>query len=118
MKKAVIPDIKIWCLPDDPEKKLKKLLKQIVDVAISIPELGVKSEADILVLFPEDKMKFGLGDEILVEISISSDHSVSTKNRLVAKIGAVISALYPNSRINCKTITFDPKKEAFWTSYV
>ena len=66
--------VKIWCLPvlRDPlyqEKQLLELHNMIVATTMGIPEFGVQSEKDMLNLFPADMMKYGLGKEILIEVT-------------------------------------------------
>ena len=66
-----MPIIKVWCLPaDQNEEQLNTLHKKIVSAVIGIPELELKDENDMTCLFPPDSMKYGLGDEIIVEIEV------------------------------------------------
>jgi len=60
--------IKVWCLPTLSQEALLSLFKDIVAAVVAIEKLGVKSENEMLVLFPPDTMTYGLGKEVLVEV--------------------------------------------------
>jgi len=111
--------IKVWCLPaDQDEETLNLLHKEIVKAVVSISELGVKGENDMVCLFPADLMKYGLGEEIVIEIDGLPDtprKSTSVPMRLAENVGISVSALYPKARIKCTAEEFNPSK-AVWIS--
>lgn len=97
--------IKVWCLPGDlTESELQSLFWTIVASVKSIEELGVKSEKDVLVLFPTDRMEFGLGEEILAEISGGDfpfqERTEEVKSQLIASVGEVIQKRFPNAEVS------------------
>ncbi|HEY4496794.1 MAG TPA: hypothetical protein VI432_01415 [Candidatus Paceibacterota bacterium] len=63
----ITPIIKVWCLDITDETELHSLHNAIVDAVIAIPELGVKSESDMISLYPPDLMRYGLGEAVIVE---------------------------------------------------
>jgi hypothetical protein len=74
--------VKVWGLSSElTEEQLRSLFDQILDLAKSIPELKVSSERDILVLYPSDRMVFGLGNDLYVEI-----HHTSLKDSKLSRI--------------------------------
>lgn len=95
--------IEVKCLPDTPEEDLRKLYKAIVTSVRSIPELGIKDEIEMLVLFPKDMMQFGLGTNILIEISrFRTDSDPIKHGKLLAKkVGEVVSSQYITARVDC-----------------
>ena len=64
-----MPVIKVWCLPQMTEEQLNKLHKNIVQAVVGITELGLKDESDMTCLFPPDMMSYGLGEEIVIEVT-------------------------------------------------
>ena len=60
--------VKVWCLPRQTEAQLQSLHRALVAATVT-PDIGVKGENDMMVLFPPDMMDYGLGSEILVEVS-------------------------------------------------
>ena len=109
--------IKVWCLPDQKEEKLRKLYKEIVDVVIGMAGLlpKITDQNDMVVLYPSDLMKYGLGEEIIVEITGVGDCGYA-RNRLARKIGITIHVLYPMSRIECFVNSFNPLMGT-WSSF-
>lgn len=111
--------VKVWCLPSDQsEENLNRLHKTIVRAVKYISQLGVKDENDMACLLPPDLMQYGLGEEIIIEISGLPD--VPKENRkvcrsLAVRVGRNVSVLYPEARINCSARIFDSSEEV-WTS--
>lgn len=92
-------NIKVWCLPAEwSEKEFCLLHNKLVQSAIEISELGIKSEKDMLNLFPQDRMMYGLGTEILVEIS-GIKRAEGIQHLFSFKVGEVLKDLLPNSNI-------------------
>lgn len=115
--------IKVWCLPlEQTEDDLNRLHQAIVAAVISIVELGLKSENDMFCLFPPDRMKYGLGNEILVEVSGLKNDSEEVREvrRQIRKylresIGKSVKGLYPEAIVQCDTTVIDPSDE-IWIS--
>ncbi len=109
--------IKVWCLPSDQsEDDLNRLHRAIVEAAVSVPELCLQDENDMVCLFPADLMAYGLGEEIIVEIDDLFDMSRSqgVRMRLAECVGKSISTLYPEAKIQCFVSSLDPSR-GFWT---
>jgi len=58
-----------WCLPDIGKSRLNMLHQELVRAVKNVPVLGVTSKKDITCLFPADMMQYGLGTEIIVEVT-------------------------------------------------
>lgn len=116
-----MPVIKVWCLPaNQTEEDLNKLHKAIVAAVVSIKKLGLKNENDMTCLFPPDQMQYGLGSEIIIEVSgllVKDERTLAVRQDLAWKLGEAIQGLYPNAKIECFVQTFDPAKDACWFSY-
>ena len=64
-----MPVVRVSCLPWNlTEDNLRDIHRSIVAGAVSVPEVGVKDEKTMTVLFPPDMMEYGLGSEIIVEV--------------------------------------------------
>jgi|SRR3989344_2217834 len=113
----VKPVVKVYCLPKLKEDRLQKLHKAIVATAlVALDGFGIKSEADLLVLFPPDSMKYGLGSEILVEVDLPMHPDVRHVHfdEIAAKFGKVVKKFFPKSFVQCTPYRFDPANS--WTS--
>lgn len=114
-----MPIIKVWCLPaNQSEEDLRKLHKTIVAAVIGVSELGLKDQNDMTCLFPPDLMKYGLGEEIIIEVTGLFDKPERTdevRQKLAKSIGEGVQALYPDAKIECSVEVMNPTK-GFWTS--
>ncbi len=114
-----MPVIKVWCLPlRQTEADLKRLHQEIVKAVTSIPEFGLKDENDMTCLFPPDLMKYGIGEEIIIEIGglfEKPERTHEVRQRLAKSVGKVVKELYPEAEIKCSVETIDPSK-GFWSS--
>lgn len=113
-----MPVIKVWCLKDDQtEEELNTLHKKIVAAVIEIPEMELKDENDMTCLFPPDSMKYGLGNEIIVEIEVFNKPKRTTKvlQKLAKNVGSAVKKLYPTAKVECSIHRFKPE-EGFWSS--
>jgi len=111
-----MPVIKVWCLPKSSERKLNKVFKGIVSAVESVSELGLMGEKDMTVLFPTDMMKYGLGTEIIVEVTglfMKSERTNEVRQRLARAIGIIIKGLFPKAMVECFVYPFDPA-QGFW----
>ncbi len=116
-----MPVIKIWCLPVQDEHALQTLHKAVVAAVVGIPELKLKDETDMTVLFPPDMMKYGLGSEIIVEVGglfKKPERTDSVLQRLASDLGGAVELLYPEAKVECFiSPPIDPAK-GFWASDV
>lgn len=115
-----MPIIKVWCLPaDQAEEDLNRLHKAIVAAVVSIRELGFTDESSMTVLFPPDLMSYGLGTEIIVEISglfCKPERTQEVRNRLASSVGAAVYELYPDTnKVECLVSSHNPF-DGLWTS--
>lgn len=115
-----MPIIKIWCLPpNQSEEKLNALHNNIVKAVTGIKELELKSEKDLTNLFVPDLMQYGLGTEIVIEITglfLKLERTCEVRNRLAKAVGEAVKSLYPDTeKIECLIYSFNPA-DGFWTS--
>lgn len=106
--------VKVWCLPaDQPEDVLRRLHLTIVEEVFKMRVLEVNDEDDMVVLFPPDLMKYGLGKEIVVEVSGLLEKPEITDgvcNELAFNLGARVCHFYQNSRVVCFVQTQNPNR--------
>ena len=114
-----MPVIKVWCLPPSDEQKLNQLHQAIVRAVASIPELNVTNEKDITCLFPSDLMQYGLGTEIIVEISglyKKPERTDEVRAQLAERVGQAVQQEYPDTElVECFVYSFEPS-QGFWSS--
>ena len=99
--------IKTWCLPNDlSEEELNNLHKAIVNAVISIPETLIKNESGMLNLFPKDMMSYGLGNEIVIEITkVPANCSRPVLIKLAKSIALAVRKMLPEARIiECEAV--------------
>ena len=111
-----MPVIKVWCLPKLSQKKLEYLFVEIVRAVKNFRELGVKSERDMVVLFPTDAMKYGLGSEIIVEVTglfVKPELTDGVRQRLAQALGIVVKEFLPKAMVEVFVFPFDPA-QGFW----
>jgi phenylpyruvate tautomerase PptA (4-oxalocrotonate tautomerase family) len=115
-----MPLIKVWCLPKTGERKLNQLFKAIVQAVASVTELGLKDEKSMTVLFPLDMMKYGLGTEIIVEVTglfVKNERTLDVRQHLAANLGTTLKQFFPKTeKVECLVYTFNPMLEGFWSS--
>ena len=113
-----MPVIKVWCLPKQTEKELSVLHQEIVKAVTSVPELKLKDENDMTCLFPPDLMSYGLGTEIIVEISglvEKPERTQEVRQQLAKNVGEAVKSLFPNAMVECFITSLKPE-QGFWTS--
>jgi len=113
-----MPVIKVWCLPDMKEEELNRLHQGIVGAVCSVKELGLNSENDMTTLFPVDKMKYGLGKDIVVEITGLTDkpeRTLEVRQTLARHVGMFTSGFFPDARIEVFVYPDDQKRDVFWS---
>jgi len=94
---------------------------QIIDFSIrkSYKIFGLKDETNMTNLFPPDQMQYGLGSEIIVEVSglfVKPERTFEVKQLLGSTLGEAIKALYPKAKVEVFVITFNQEQDAFWVS--
>lgn len=113
-----MPVIKVWCLPKSTERKLNQVFEGIVKAVESVPELGLKGKHSMTVLFPPDMMKFGLGTEIIIEVTglfIKPERNNEVRNRLAERLGKTLEEHFPKAMVECFVFPFD-HNQGFWTN--
>jgi len=109
-----MPVIKVWCLPDIGESRLNVLHQELVRAVTSVSELGVKTENDMTCLFPSDMMKYGLGTEIIIEVTglyEKPERTEAVRQRLAeALVGAVWGQFPETDLIECFVNPFNPSQ--------
>jgi len=99
-----MPIIKVWCLPKNiPEERLQILCKAIITTVENIAELSLTGKNAITVLFPSDRMEWGLGDEIVAEVAIFNkpERTEEVRAKLAEKIGRLLHGHFPSAKIEC-----------------
>lgn len=107
--------VKVWCLPKETEEALKALHSKIVSSVVEFGDLGCQDERDMAVLFPNDLMSYGLGTDIVVEITLPRVFCQGIQ-RLAENVGAVIFAAYPKAQVHCFAHLLDPRSCGLWMS--
>lgn len=114
-----MPIIKVWCLPAIDEPKLNELHQNIVRAVVDVPELGLKDEKDITCLFPPDMMKYGLGSEIVIEVTglfEKPERTDEVRERLARYLVLSVQELFPETElVECFVYSFNPS-QGFWSS--
>lgn len=100
------------------EEKIVRVYNGLCAAILSIVELGLQRD-QITFFFPPDRMKTGLGGEIIIFIEGLFEKPERTKEVKVRLARIVVSRaqdLFPEaSLIECFVETFDPQK-GFWSS--
>lgn len=115
-----MPVIKVWCLPEMEEAKLNDLHQAIVGAVSGVVELSLKDENDMTTLFPSDLMKYGLGTDIIVEITGLDDKPERTHDvlkRLAKNTGESVSSFFPDAKVECFVHPFNHNQNGFWSTH-
>ena len=112
--------IKVWCLPRMKEKQLNELHEHIVAAVVGIKELDLRDGGDMVCLFPSDMMLYGLGDEIIVEVTglFNKQPPEVIQAKLAKTLGKTVQKMFPQARVDCFVYPFDPKQGWWSTSLV
>jgi hypothetical protein len=107
--------IKSWCLSNNlSEEELNDLHNSIVKAVASVSEIGVNNESDMLNLFPSDMMNYGLGSEVVIEITgfpRKIDCGKSVRDKLAKAVGvAVKKNIREATLVTCRV--YSPDYEA------
>ncbi|MEI6842938.1 MAG: DNA-directed RNA polymerase subunit alpha C-terminal domain-containing protein [bacterium] len=113
-----MPIIKVWCLPKLPEEKLREIFQAMISAVESIEALGLKAGNSVTVLFPTDMMSYGIGEEIIIEVSglfKKAERTFSVRNQLAYNLGTAIQEFFPDALIECFIQSFN-MDQGFWSS--
>ncbi len=115
-----MPIIKVWCLPENQkEEDLRRLHQNIVAGVVSVPELGLQDEKSVTCLFIPDMMQYGLGSEIVVEVTglfEKPERTQQVRRLLAAAIGGRVKGLYHKATVEVFVYPFSPEVSGFWKS--
>jgi hypothetical protein len=115
-----MPVVKVWCLPSgQSEEALNTLHQAIVKAVVSVKELGLKDETNMTNLFPPDQMQYGLGSEIVIEVSglfVKPERTTTVRTLLARKLGMAVKNLYPEAKVEVFVNTFNQNDGGFWVS--
>lgn len=118
LKEKAMPVIKVWCLPaDQTEDDLRRLHQNIVAAVVAVPELGLRNENEMTCLFPPDLMQYGLGSEVIVEVTglfEKPERTPEVRNRLAQSIGERVKRLYPKAMVEVFVYPFNQDIGGFW----
>jgi hypothetical protein len=97
------------------EDRLKKLCETIIAAVESIPELGLAGKDAVTVLFPSDRMEWGLGEEIVAEVAIFNkpERTEEVRVKLAEKIGTLLHDSFPGAKIECFIYPLE-RLSGFW----
>ena len=117
--------VKVWCLPKTTEELLQELHKKIVAAVARVEGIGIKQESQMVCIFPSDMMSYGLGEEIIIEVTdmyeglrFSEEKLKWTRYLLAESIGKVVRAAFPDaSTIECRVFPRVPRQE-YWCSSI
>lgn len=99
------PVVKVWCLPESTEEELRALFEKIVETLCPIKNLGINNQTDLVILFPQDMMRYGLGSEIIVEMADFCCGSANFKQvfkKATKSMVDILTELYPDAQIQCR----------------
>jgi len=91
------------------EEELKKLHKNIVATVTEVDRLGLKDENDMVCLFPADWMEYGLGNEIIIEVTLpeSPEYGVFVQNMLASNLANAVYGMFPEASVECSVKSVD-----------
>ncbi|MFA5052947.1 MAG: hypothetical protein WC565_02740 [Parcubacteria group bacterium] len=102
--------VRVWCSLKSSKVQLKYLFGAITSVCTSLSALGVANEDEMLCLFSANLMEFGLGETILVEITLQGKAEIC--HQLARMIGKAVKRLYSESKVS---VIFSEAEE-YWNS--
>jgi len=109
-----MPVIKVWCLAPQ-HGNFEDIRDDIVDAAISVPEVGIENRRTVSVLFAK-----GLKDEVIIEVisrSFDARHlDVSVRNRFAMAMVFAVKKFYPKAMVECFVLPFRRKDGFFHSS--
>lgn len=112
-----MPVIKVWGLRNNTEQDLMAIRNDVRRVVLQIPELRLKNENSVTVLFPKDLMLYGFGRNVIIEIILfeSSERTDEVLNRLAADVGKIVQSGWvpQDTKVECWVQTFN-RARGFW----
>lgn len=104
------PVIIVDLLPKEwGEVEFKQLQAEIVRAAGTVFTWGIKSEDDLIVLFPADRMQKGLG-EVVPIMAFVPDMPPPLELTISAALCAAVKAYLPKAFVQCKVFPFETSR--------
>jgi hypothetical protein len=102
------PIIKLYLLPEWDEAQFQTCFTRLVNAARSVAALHVSGPDDLIILFSQDAMVYGLGTVILIEVDLPRDLITDSdvENETAEAIHAVVQGLLPNAYVQCKVYPY------------
>lgn len=115
-----MPIIKVWCLPKMEEYQLRQVHCAIVGAVESVKELKLDGMKDVTCLFPPDSMAFGLGTEVVIEVTglfKKPGRTREVRRRLAKLLGQAVADYVPKAKkVECLVYPpFNPAEDGFWS---
>ncbi len=106
-----MPVVRVSCLPGNlTEDNLRDIHRSIVAGAVSVPEVGVKDEKTMTVLFPPDMMQYGLGSEIIIEVISGAfgekNLGDSVRKKFADAMVLAVKRLFPQAMVECFILAY------------
>ncbi len=98
-----IPTIKVWLLPKLSEGDFRALHRTIVAAVEGVRVLGFLGEESMHVIFPSDRMEYGLGTEAAIEISLREEakRTPEVLKDLARSVSATLALIKETRIIKC-----------------
>jgi hypothetical protein len=106
------PIIKLYLLPAWDEAQFRVCFNRLVNAAKTVTALQVNDASDLIILFSQDAMVYGLGSEILVEVDLPKHLIVDAdvETRTANTIHTVMQGMLPEAYVQCKVYSFDTER--------
>ena len=101
--------VRVWCLPDVTEEDLQAFFQEILSAFKLIQAVGVRDSKDITILYPPDKMKWGLGEDIIAEIEDLPPTSEKERRFLANRVWETIKKRFPHASVKCRAEAPNPE---------
>lgn len=103
------PVIKLYLLPAWNENQFHACSNRLVNAARSVSALHVDQEDDLIILFSQDAMVYGIGGQILIEVNLPEELLVddAIAQQTADAMFAVMQGLLPDAYVQCTVNTFD-----------
>jgi hypothetical protein len=111
------PIIKLYLLPAWNEAQFRTCFNRLVNAAKSVAALKISDASDLIILFSNDAMVYGVGAEILIEVELPKDLIVDdeVETRTANAIHAAMQGLLPDAYIQCKVYPFATER-GYWAT--
>jgi hypothetical protein len=111
--------VKVFGIPAEmQEPEIGGLYRRLVEATVEVKKLGL-TDRQIAVFFPSDRMKMGLGKEIIIFVEglfEKPERTEEVRNRLARALGETAREVFPNATVvECLINSFKPQA-GFWTS--